>query len=602
METSDTTFDNIPPAKPSFDIQKEHAEIDKLISEWNGERGESNKVVNRRKLREHKINVEEKQAAGEILPDETWIPDRTINTAIKRGRTPYVNYITQSRKLLILKDIDNPELNTESLERWFTDGMRYPGWKLPWIKQIDATHTHGGVAMELVYDTSKPFNCAIEYIPRNSLLVSDKCKDIQCQAILPRLYELTLLQLKQYSVKYNFDAGVVDSIAKKYSASDTSYIVKVYRVLMNRDDIIYNAWYCPDYNTKWLREPLEHDIGLFDYDPAMIREMSMLPDWASKAVELIQMGIVTPKKLKQYPIFWFPYDVTEDEEILKISGRTALDVHVQEALTFVMSSTVNGALRASKFYPCSEGLPGDDAKLAELGVLKPGVVWNKKISAQQFPWPSNILLAITQVLDQRKAQETGNLDFASVARKDANKTATEMQLATDQSNQLSITDIDVFSTPFLSIYVLGFLVATHQAIFGLCKPPPGETYNLLFRNYNMFPAGDVEVLKRAEEKASAKEFFEVVRGTPLAEKMLGFMLERFFPDHAKTWIDILAQPDKDEMIRQLLTILQNIPTDELTPEQQSAFRAVIISAQNMVGGTGDGTPNPQSGENESAVS
>lgn len=567
METIDP---NIP---VTFELNKEREQYDLLISQW---KEEKDKVKTRRMIRENKRNVQEERRNGTILEDETIIPDRTINVNTKRGRVPYLNYITQSKRLLILQDVDNPDLSTETLELWFTRGMRYPHWKYPWFKAIDCILIHGGCAMEVMYDKSKPLQVTIEYIPRDALIFHKESKtDLQSSPRLLRSYEITTLQLEEFASQYQFDKTASDKILDKYKNNDK--FITIYRILFKKQGVIYNAWYSQDQNDVWLRAPMPHDIGLFEFDRRAIKDIYGTPEW-----EAMRLQFSSPLPLGQYPIFWFPFDVTEDEVLLAQQGRVALDLHVQEALTQLLTNVVNATTRASRFYPTAEGEPGSDAKLRELGPLKPGVVMTGKITTFQPEWPNNIILAVTQVLDQRKAQETGSVDFAALARKDANKTATEMNLATQQSSQLSMTDLDVFSAPFLDVYALCFEIARQQAIFGLCKPP--ENVELLFNDYHVSPAGDIEVTKRIEDQQNAKEFFNLVKGTPLAEKVFAMLLEHYFPDQAEEWIKILMAPDKDQIILQLVSILQQIPTDELSPEQRTSLQAVIISAQNVVGG------------------
>lgn len=568
----ESTNDNFP---PSFDFQKERKSIDQLIADWSDE---ETKVLERRKLRQNKRNVADEQQLGTILKDETIIPDRTINTNIHRGRVPYINYITQSKRLLIIEDIDHPSADTEPFELWFTRGMRYPHWKIPWFKLVDAMHTHGGASFEVVYDDEKPFNCSIEYIPRDSLIFHKKTRDIQDSPRLLRKYEVSILQLSEFAEQFQFNKDAVDQITTKHKNNDD--LIVIYKELFKRQGLIFNAWYSKDINSTWLRDPQPHQVGLFEFDPTMVQQFMQQGTW-----EQVRQPMQQPLPLKKYPIFWFPYDVTEDEEILQTQGRVSLDLHVQEALTHVVTNTVNATTRASNFYPTAEGQPGEDAKLEELGPLKPGVVLSGKVTTFQPVWPNNIMLSVSQFLDQRKSQETGNTDFAAIARKDANKTATEMDLSVKQAESLNVTELDIFSSPFMDVLALCFKIATHQAIFLLCKPPPNP--QMLFGDYHLAPAGDVEVLQRDQNKQNAKEFFNIVKGTPIAEKIFAFLMQHYFPDEAEEWLAIMAAPDKDQLITQLVNILQSIPTDELTPEQRTSLRAIIIAAQNVVGGTDD---------------
>lgn len=574
------------PTQPvTFDYRAEREAYKDIISEWNDEK---RKCQTRRDLRENRVNVEEMRQSGAILNDETIIPDRTINTNIRMGRVPYAAYITQSKRMLIVTDISAPQISIEPLELWFTRGMRYPKWKNPWLKLIDAFHVHGGAALEVIYDVSKPFNASIEFIPRESLLFPVKTRNLQACPRILRTYDLTTLQLEEFTASYNFDPNISKDLQEKFKKA-TDFIT-VYRVLCKKDGLVYNAWFSNDCEKDWLRPPMLHDVGLINFDKALLTSPTMImtpegpqqiPFWASPEFEQQRGFLGSPLALKNYPVIWFPYEMTENEELLRAQGRVALDHHVQEAMTHMLTNTVNASTRASALYAYAINEPGNDPGMRELGKLKPGEILGRELGIFQPPWPNNIILSLMEAMRVNKANEAGHSDFAAMARKDANKTATEMELATDSAQMIKTVDMDVYSSPVLDTLALCFQIATHQAIFGLCPPPPNP--ELLFGDYNLQPAGDVEVVKRAEDKQNAKEFFNIVQGTPAAEKILFFLIQRFFPDQADEWLMALSGPDKDGIIMQLIAILQAIPQDELTPDQQNALASVIASAQSVVG-------------------
>lgn len=613
-----------PETKPVFDFSKERAKYDHIISQFTQE---VNNCELRRGWRQNKVNVEAERAAGRILADETKIPDRTIELNIRRGATQYIQYVTKANRFLLLTDNKDPGRTLEPLELWFARGMRYPKWKFPWFKLIDAVQLHGGAAVEVVYDPSKPFNCSIEFIPRERLLMPLKTKDIQANPAILRSYELTTTQLDEFTEIYGFDKDVVKKIKEKFT--DQTIFCLIYRVLTKKDGLVYNLWYSQDSPDKPLRDYRLHDIGLYDFNPEAIQQAALSPDWMMKRMKPMMGGagqgmggmggmmgempmmqgggmnsgmpmpttqqdpmavstelVAPPKKLKDYPLFWFQYSVTEVEEILEEQGRASLDLHVQEALTHLLTNTVNASTRASGIYGTAEDQPGSDSGLIELGTIRSGTVMNRNVKFWQPPWPNALILSIIQALDVRKANESGNTDFAAMARKDANKTATEMDLSASQAAEQAGVKIETFSSPFLDVYALCFLIAQHQAIFMLCQQP--EDPSMLFGNFNMQAAGDVEVIKRLEDRMNAKEFFNIIRGTPAADKLLFFLLDHFFPDQADEWKEALNGGNKDQMILTLLEIVKSIPLDELSPEQQRQLNDVVNTAQGMVAASGNG--------------
>lgn len=567
-----------PGQPPLFDFTKEKARYDKIIADFENEK---NKVTKRRELRENRKNVLEERQKKVILEDETIIPDRTINTNIRVGRGPYIAYLTQAKRLLIITQIDAPQISIEPLELWFTRGMRYPDWKTPWIRAIDGFHTHGGTAIEVMYDPEKPLNVSWECVPREHLIFPCKTRDIQACPHLLRAYELTTLQLEEFSEKHGFDPAATKEVLDKFSSKEDFIIV--YRVLCKKNGIVYNAWYTKEYTQSWLRAPEVHNIGLFDFETSVLQQPDIttgLPLYLSPIWDEIKPSLATPKPLRLYPIYWISYEITENETLLEAQGRVALDLHVQEALTHLLTNTVNATRRASSMYPHVVNDPTNDPGNGELQPLRPGMIYPRELGFIEFPWPNNIILAVMQAMRIEKSQEAGHSDFAAMARKDANKTATEMELAATESQNSVTADMDVYSSPVLKILALCFEIARHQAIMGLCKRPPNP--ELLLGDYNLVPAGDVEVVKRAEDKQNAKEFFNIVQGTPAAEKVLFFLIERFFPDQADEWKLALQGPDKDGIIVQLINVLSALPTDGLTPDQQSAIATIIATASSVV--------------------
>lgn len=593
-----------------FDFQKERGVYDSIISDWTTEK---NACETRRKLRENRVNVEEERQAKRILEDETKIPDRTINTNIKRAKGPYVNYIVGAKKSLILSDVYAPDYDTEPLELWFTRGMHYPGWKNPWMKLIDAFLTHGGCAVEVVYDPDMPFHVSVEYIPRDCLLFPQKTKNLQACPRVLRKYHITVLELEELAKKYDFNPTIVEKIIAKFTKRTD--MLDIYRALSKKDSIVYSTWYSPDEQSDWLREPIEHQVGLFDFDPVEIQNVKSTQDWniipqmdqstsISASVDgnmeppqpqqSIREQMLVSKYLSKYPLYWFKMDETENEELLKEQGRVALDLHVQEALTSLLSSTVNASYRASNLYPTAENMPGDDTKLGELGPIKPGVISSRKLVINQFPWPQAIILTVMQAMGVRNAQDSGNTDFAAMARPDANKTKYELEMSSSQSNEVASLDLTVFSTPYLDVMALCFLIAQHQAIFELIPTPTDP--ECLYHSYNMQPAGDIEVIKRLEDRENAKAFFELVRGTPMADKLMQFLFEHFFPDQADDWITVMNQSQETgqlaSMIMQLVNVLKEIPTNELSESQRAGLNNLINAASDMAQQSADAAVTP----------
>ena len=635
-----TTFDNQQAVNQTdtFDFTKEQDAYKVLIADWIDE---DKKVTKRREIRRNRRNVDEEQQKGTILKDETIIPDRTVDTNIRQCRSPYVSYVTQARKPLIVTEIGKPDLSVEPLELWFARGMHYPEWKYPWIKLADAMLMHGGATMEVIYDTDLPLHVGFEYIPRDRLLFDPKCEGLQGQPRLLRKYVWTLMELEEYGEEYGFDPDAIKFLIS--NQTKTKKPVDVYKVFCKKKGVVYIAWYCRDYDKNWLKPPEPHNIGLMDFDPKVVSQLEggvplfMSDQWtqqppeptpsmmeaddpgmmhspqgqammaqmagmagqiAPQIAQMVPLSVqfAKPLLLRRYPLIWFPYELTEDAVLLESQGRVALDVHEQEALTHLLTNTVNATRRASQFFPYRKNDPTHDVNAAEMQTLEHGVVFPFEMGVFQPTWPQPIILAVQQAMRTNKAQETGNTDYAAVARKDANKTATELEMAQNKSQMNVTTEMDIYSSPVLDAYALAFLIAEHQAVFNQVERPTHP--ELLLGNYNLVPGGYVEVVKREEDKQNAKEFFNIVKGTPAAEKILTFLIKRFFPDQADEWIAAISGPDKDGIIIQLINMLQGVMNDlgpSLPPDQRAALTNIIAAASSVVAPRNDSTISPSPG-------
>jgi hypothetical protein len=156
---------------PVKDFAYYQPRLNGIIADWKSQ--EVDKIVNRRKVRKNLVNVAEARQKGTILGDETIIPDHTIDFNVRQQKALYVNYIETSRRLLLFKPPGNVPYTDKDeimeLEKNFTDGMRYNRWKSAWFKVFDGACLHGACAVEVIFDPSKPFNCAVEYVSRNDL-------------------------------------------------------------------------------------------------------------------------------------------------------------------------------------------------------------------------------------------------------------------------------------------------------------------------------------------------------------------------------------------------------------------------------------------------
>ena len=572
------------------------------LADW---QPEIQKIDERRKVRANRKNVEEERQKKTILSDETIIPDRTVDFNVRAQKALYTDFLQKSRRILIFNAPEDFPLELQDgrlkLETSFTEGMRYNRWKSPWFKTFDATCLHGAAYAEVVFDTSKPFNCGIEYISRGNLIYSRNLKSLQSAELILREYELTYIEIEGLSKRYNFVPEAMNTLQQTASAGTRgvgTVLLKIYKIYLKRDGIVYTSWYSPTYTNGFMAEEKKLELGIFQIDNdtlmAIITAGLPLPQSLPPA---------TPQDITFYPIFPLRYDELEDEVILDVQGRAALDIQVQEALTHTMTATVNGAIRASQFYPTIEPTPGEPVTNKEIGPLKHGVILSRAFKLQSMPWPNPIIMTVIQALSVRNQNSMGRTDFAALTRDDTEKTATEIAAAQKQSNSLSAMQVSLLADMIVDVYNLCYLIARSQTIYGLCRRKLTTDLRLLAYDWIFTSAGDTEVMQREEKKQAFKEVWMILKDTPAAIPVLCDILRVLFPEEANTWIQALNGP-KDQMLAMLSEGLaaasETMFANGLIDQQQLAqTNELVTTAQQMAGGPGNGGPRPELGAKNS---
>jgi hypothetical protein len=602
IEISELNTGAPPPAIPPQDITgamdisqttfiKYSPKIQGIINDWKST--EDPKVKVRREVRKNLVNVNDKRQKEEILGDETIIPDHTINANVSAEKAKYVNYIESSRRLLIFKPPgdfpfqDKGEIT--NLEEAFTDGMRFNRWKLPWFKVFDGACLHGACAVEVIFDPSKPFNCAIDYVSRNDLRFQLNLKNIQAGEIIARRFEWTIIEVEAMAKRYGFKPeGVkyLEQITQDFASRTTSKMFEVYKVYFKIDGLVQVAWYTEHWTNGWLADPKPLELGLFEID-----QITMMQ---AKQMGLPYAPPATP--IDFYPFFPLKYDEQEDEIILDVPGRAALDIQAQEAITHAFSSLINGSIRAAGIYASTLPANNGDAPTDKVvGKLKHGVILDRPLNFFTPPWPNaNVLLGTIQAISVRNQSQMGRTDFAALTRDDTEKTATEIQAAAKQTAALSSMQVDLLATVIIDVYELCYKIARCQVLLGLCKGYLTNNPELLFIDYSFKAAGDVEVVQRAEKQQALKEIWMIAKDTPAAQSVFEYILEVFFPNEAKDWIQELRLP-KDTIISTLANALSLMrERAHLSPEENGQLENILSQAQAMVGGPGKQAASPQS--------
>ena len=621
----------MPPAVPVMDPDAEEfflyvkasVRIKILISDWGPIRERA--ILNRKK-RYLDLNVEEMRQKGVINEDETFTPDRIIDTNILRETPDYISFLKQSHRLAIFKCIDDPRINTTRLEDEFTEGMTYKGWYRPFKRLVDGASLHGWAAVEVMFDMDKPLHVGFEYVANDRLFWNLGVNDIQNSEYVVREYDVSIMQLESFVKNFGFDEKQVSSITQKTNAGrrKRDEIVKIYKIMFKYQDCVYVSWYSQDaQQSDWLKAPEKLKMGV--YMPEQQMPQMMPTDGMQDPNMMAALSAQMPPQRQQaemdmYPYFVYIYKDDEQECVIEHKGRAFLDEPTQEATTAITTAFVNGTVRASDIY-ASPDKENDETsgEISQLNVqLVHGGIYNQPLRFFHMPPPDPSMLSSLNFLSSRNAQQSGKVDMAVINRKDSRKTAQELKQAEGETEKISSTNISDFSEYLRDVFGFTWVIVRSQAeaneiFFMLIEKPNTVMFNgqevetggtsmvndieTLSHPYDVRPSGDVDVIQRAETLANMQNDWPVVQNTPLAPKfMLDFVSLRY-PQQASTYRKILEEGDPGKnLVSALATLLQGFASPEevaaLTPE---AKQQLIMIQQQVQAYLGNGEQQPSGG-------
>ncbi len=201
-----------------------------------------------------------------------------------------------------------------------------------------------------------------------------------------------------------------------------------------------------------------------------------------------------------------------------------------------------------------------------------------------------MILTVAQALSTENLQSAGKVDYAAQNRQDSRKTATEINSAKDQSQRLSSVNIVPLATAITEAYTFAWHIVQQQVQYSLANPsaplidiPEHIDPSFWTDRYELAPAGDVEVIKRAEKMSNLQQDMPLFAGTPVYMDLLIKYLELRFPDEAALWKAKLQSIDCNQIIQQLLAVLSQVPMNIFPPEQQQQIQTVMENATTAVG-------------------
>lgn len=609
------------------DYSKASVAINRLIDAWTKIASETERS---RTLRFQKgVNSDDLRGEGKLKADEMYNPTRLIDMNIRREQPQFINYLTQSRRSIILAPEDTEYVNDiENLEIDFTKRARYLGWEIPFVRCIDGAQTHGWDAIEIIFDESYPGHFCFHHVGHDNLIFALDCEDINNQEVVIRREKLTSSQLLAFTEKEGWDAAAVQDVIQRTknqnSQSGEEVICEIYKVFFKKAGQIMVTWYarvCQGY----LVQPKPLFLGVRDTAQPPV-EPTATP------------GVNDYPKTgeSEYPFTICKYIESEDPKIINLVGRAYLDEPVQEAASALLSSLVNGMMRASNVYasPASNQVdPNPTAAPKALNVvLTNGAIFDKPLGFFHLPYPDVGVIQAIQAIVSQNQQEQTKIDFAALNRKDSGKTATEIQAATNKASELSSVQIILISIFIRQAYAKGWRIYQSRVLqgkievdpqllplFGEQSEVPDPTYQppqidpaapvdpmammqqpptvkiATPKTYIIKSSGDVDVVQRAENLQRKMQAWPVLANTPIAGEFLKDILRLAFPEDAAKYIQQLdqAQQQQEQAMKMMLAQVSNVlkttisnPDGSLKPEYQahaSDFQRLAQQVQQILG-------------------
>tara|TARA_R100000234_G_C5001653_1_gene180574 strand:+ start:588 stop:2273 length:1686 start_codon:yes stop_codon:yes gene_type:complete len=498
---------------------------------------QATKADEHRLLRHPTIDIDAEQRSGHLAPDELYIPLHLVDMNIRREQARYVSYISSSRRVAIFKSLNDVTFDSTVLEEDFTDKARYTGWQTSIFRIIDSMQLHGYGVAEVSFDVTKPGHFAVNDVNFEDLGLPEDARDIQaCEMIVHRHY-FTDLQLKRMAETDDFNKEQVNNLDFKELAENYS-LMEVQKVLFKKNNVVYVGWACIDRCNDWVRKPRPLFLGK-----------------RQQGEELFET---------QYPYVLFPYNINEDTTISLMKGRAELDEYAQESATSLLSSFVTAHRRASGLYFAKDNNDPNNTNVQTSVFFTPNALIDSNIKQFQLSPPDSSIMGAIQTILGQNMQETSQVNFAAMNRKDSRKTATEVQAATSEAQALSASQVALFSIALKKVYTQCWNIYRLRTIEGLIQasiPPNFFTDH----EYSIRPAGDADVIERQEKINKMMQAWPVVQQTGAASLFLKRFVSMLFPEDGQAYVQAIQDDNaKTQLLMQLQTIVQSLITDPET--------------------------------------
>lgn len=538
-----------------------------------------------RRLRYADVAVEQERATGRLQPDELYIPQHIIDTNIRREQSAYVQYITQSPRAVVTQDrLDDS--NLALLDKDLTYRLRFDGWQLPMFSNIDAFQSMGYSVMEVVQDLSNPGNVGYESFPFGDFAFTTDTKDVQSVEFTARQYFYTKTRLIELCgdpanpKDSDWNRTQVDAIISKEPDNTTvenagdrrdRSLYRVFKNMFKVSGTTMVGWSAPDTCSDWVRKPRPLFLGRRKEKPPVPGVMGKLGGMIGAVKQAISGVMDSAESYENtYPYIIFPYLISENDTISELKGRVFLDQDLQEAVSSLLSSTCTQARRAAGLYASRDTTdPNDDFMMQKNVFLKSGCVVNAKLNFFKLDGPDPGMFSAIQALISSNQNETSQVNFAAMNRKDSRKTAKEISVSERQEQILSTVQVVLFSIALTQLYRLMVDIIKSRVQFGLITNMSPQVKEMYAKDFVVKPSGDSDVIEKQQLLEKMRNDWPVVQNTPLAVP--------FFLNYLK-----LAYPDDSVQYEQIINQNQQQQQSQQAQQQQQMMQAAIQLASGVV--------------------
>jgi hypothetical protein len=572
--------------------------IDSLTQDW--EHFEDN-IRKQRLMRRCRVNTTAARADNKMQEGDIFIGVRTIDNNITQSLPTHVAYLKQSPRQAIFVPDDSsvPDHDIKALEKEFTRVMRYPKWEFDYIRLFDSSEFLGWGWVEVLYDRRKPGFCSINHVGTEDLIFDTSVGCIQESRVVLRRYRPTLVTLLELAKTNGFDKRAVkflkeklkNNVGKEQSGTDNASpeisagCVTLFKVMFKEGGVVLSCWYSPEYPDKYLREPkmfwngVKQKIVTQTQDP--------------------QTGMVVPEEQWErvaetdYPYKIMLKKVTEDDAITQTQGRGEMDQHIQQAQTTTFSSYVTQIYQSSlqlwaPKQPDTTRASGTAPKQSQIKISK-NTLWDQPM--ENFT-PSPPDAQVPLAIDKLATQNADNLNqpaFTVNARQnDSRKTAKEIEVATQQTSQITSTQVVISSVCLTDIQTYAWRIVQSQALQGNILflsadgDPGNNRLDVIERRFTLRPAGDVDFIERQETEAKMQQDWPLVQATPFAGAFMMDYLRLRYPTRADGWMQQaqMQSPEK-QVLAMVLPLLQELVTDD-TGQLEAEFKPMEAQIQQVM--------------------